>query len=201
MNFLFHLHLSGSNPDILTGNLMGDFVKGIIGDRYPLGVKAGLVLHRNIDSFAQSHPWFRQSKQRLDPRFGHWRSVLVDMFYDHFLAQEWDQWSPIPLDGYLEQSLRSIAQNKRYLPELLEERLDELFHTLIPSYQTPEGVGKALRRMGSRIRRPNPLADGVAELQLQREGLLRDFRLFMPEIETFAASYLSAVALDTGLRF
>jgi acyl carrier protein phosphodiesterase len=190
VNFLFHLHLSGDDPEILTGNLMGDFVKGAIGDQYPPGVKTGLILHRRIDSFAQSHVLFRQSRQRIDPRYGHWRGVLVDMFYDHFLALEWSRWSPEPLDAFLARSCRVIEDNRRYLPERLLEILPVIFETLIPSYCTTEGVGRALERMGRRVRRSNPLAEGVAELSLHREGLREDFQAFMPEIQKFSNDYL-----------
>lgn len=190
MNFLFHLHLSGDDPDVLTGNMMGDFVKGAIGDHYPQGVKTGLILHRRIDSFAQNHALFRRSKERLDPRYGLWRGVLVDMFYDHFLALEWSRWSLEPLDVYLARSRRMIENNRRYLPERLREMLPVIFETLIPSYRTVEGVGRALERMGRRVRRSNPLAEGVAELGLHGEGLHDDFRAFMPRILEFSTDFL-----------
>jgi len=190
VNFLFHLYLSGNDPDILTGNMMGDFVKGAIGDQYPPGVKTGLTLHRRIDSFAQNHALFRQSKQRINPRYGHWRGVLVDMFYDHFLAVEWDQWSQVTLDAYLEQSRRVIENNRRHLPERLQELLPFIFGTLIPSYRTIDGVDLALKRMGNRVKRSNPLAEGIAELELHGAGVWEDFRAFMPQVRAFAVGYL-----------
>lgn len=190
MNFLFHLYLSGDDPDVLTGNLMGDFVKGAIGDQYPPGVRTGLILHRRIDSFAQNHALFRRSRERLDPRLGLWRGVLVDMFYDHFLALEWDQWSLEPLNIYLERSRRMIEGNRRHLPQRLQEMLPVIFGTLIPSYRTSEGVGLALERMSRRVRRANPLAGGVAELNLHGEGLREDFRAFMPRIVEFSTDFL-----------
>jgi acyl carrier protein phosphodiesterase len=190
LNFLFHLHLSGDDPEIITGNLMGDFVKGRINNEFPLNIIAGLNLHRRIDSFAQCHPLFRQSKARLDPGFGHWRGVLVDMFYDHFLAQEWSRWSAESLEDYLQRVLKMVDANRQYLPEPLNERLDEIFGNLIPSYQSAKGVRSALERMSGRVKRSNPLAEGAGELVLHEIGLKEDFRAFLPQIKEFATDFV-----------
>ncbi|HEY5975737.1 MAG TPA: DUF479 domain-containing protein, partial [Geobacteraceae bacterium] len=74
MNFLFHLYLSGDDPELMVGNLMGDFVKGrLMPGRFPIGIERGLVLHRAIDSEAGRNGHFRSSRQRLDERFGLYR--------------------------------------------------------------------------------------------------------------------------------
>lgn len=171
---------------------MGDFVKGRISDDYPPRLRTGLLLHRRIDSYAHNHPLFRQSKLRLNSSYGHWRGVLVDMFYDHFLAQEWNQWSEESLEVYLEHSMKMVEASRQYLPELLKERLARIFEDLIPSYSKVEGVRHALERMSQRVQRANPLADGVAELILHEEGLRDDFRTFMPEVLAFSADFIQA---------
>lgn len=191
MNFLFHLYLSGDDPDVLTGNMMGDFVKGRIGEHYPPRLRSGLVLHRRIDSFAQNHMLFQRSKERLNPDYRLWRGVLVDIFYDHFLAVEWSQWSEVPLDVYLEKSHKVLEDNYVYLPEFLKERLSVIFRDLIPSYKSTDGVMRALQRMAQRVQRSNPLAGAVDELILHEEGLRDDFRAFMPEILAFSVDFLN----------
>ncbi|NVN92454.1 MAG: DUF479 domain-containing protein [Desulfuromonadales bacterium] len=191
MNFLFHLYLSGDDPDLLTGNLMGDFIKGRVGEQYPPRLRDGIVLHRRIDTFAQSHPLFRQSKRRIDPAFGHWRGVLVDMYYDHFLADEWSCWSQETFETYLERSRRMVENNQAYFPERMRGMLPVIFETLLPSYRTLEGVGLALERMSARIRRSNPLADGVRELQRNRVELRNDFREFIPHVQKYVADFLT----------
>lgn len=191
MNFLFHLHLSGDDPDILTGNLMGDFVKGRIGNDYPPPIRTGIELHRRIDSFAQDHPLFIQSKRRIDPGYGLWRGVLVDLFYDHFLAAGWDQWSADPLVAYLGRAQAMVEANRRFLPERMREVVGVIFGELIPSYREVDGIARALVRMATRrVRRPNPLAGGEEELVRGYDGLQEDFRGFMPEVRRFAAEYL-----------
>lgn len=191
MNFLFHLYLSGDDPDILTGNLMGDFVKGRIEAEYPSRLRSGIMLHRRIDSFAQTHPLFRQSRIRIDPRYGLWRGVLVDLFYDHFLAAEWDKWSPEPFEAYLERARRMVEARRPFLPERMQEVLATIFADLIPSYRDVHGIGRALERMARhRVRRPNPLAGGEKELARHYGEVRDDFRGFMPDVKQFVADYL-----------
>lgn len=191
MNFLFHLHLSDDDPDILTGNLMGDFIKGRIGDDYPPRIRTGIDLHRRIDSFAQHNPHFQRSRVRIDTRYGHWRGVLVDLFYDHFLAAEWGQWSPEPFDAYLVRARGMVEANRSFLPERMQEVVPVIFGELIPSYREADGIGRALVRMATRrVRRPNPLAGGEEELVRHYAGLRDDFERFMPEVRQFVTDFL-----------
>jgi acyl carrier protein phosphodiesterase len=194
VNFLAHLYLSGVDPEILVGNFMGDFVKGRVGDAYPPRLKDGIVLHRRIDTFAQHHPLFHQSRQRLATRYGLYRGVLVDLFYDHFLALEWEQWSDEPLAVWLAQARLVVEGHRSYLPERLQGLVAVLFEELLPSYREVTGVGRALERMSRRVRRPNPLAGGEEELVLHYTGLGDDFRQFLPEAREFVTAYLTGDA-------
>ena len=94
MNYLVHLYLSDDEPLVRLGNLMGDFVKGRLeGLDYPPGIMKGLRQHRFLDSYSHRSPAVGKSKERIDPRFGYFRGILIDVFYDHFLARNWQQHS------------------------------------------------------------------------------------------------------------
>lgn len=190
MNYLFHLYLSGDDPQVLTGNFMGDFVKGPIGDAYPPRLRSGLELHRRIDSFAQKEPHFTRSRQRLSPELGLYRAVMVDLYYDHFLAAGWHGFSSEPLQGYLARARKMVEGNLEYLPERLKDLLPVIFDELLPSYLTVDGVSRALARMSGRLPRSNPLAAGGSELTRHYEALQEDFSGFMAEARAHAALFL-----------
>ena len=89
MNFLAHIYLSGNNDLLKIGNFMADSIRGNSYENYPEEIKKGILLHRSIDSFTDMHPVYRKSKHRLHEKYGHYSGVIMDIFYDHFLAKNW----------------------------------------------------------------------------------------------------------------
>lgn len=182
--------LSGDDDQILVGNFMGDFVKGPLGDRFPPRVRRGVALHRSLDSFADGNTLFRQSRQRLSSDIGLFRGVLVDLFYDHFLANDWDQWCSEPFDRYLDRTRGVISSHVTTIPEKMRPLLPVIFDELLPSYHTVDGIGSALERMSRRVRRANPLAGSERELVIHYEQLRNDFRHFFRLAVEFTATNL-----------
>ena len=87
MNFLGHIYLTGSDKELLLGNFMADSIKGNSYMEYPENIQKGILFHRFIDSYTDDHPSFRDSTSKLHKDFSHYSGVLVDIFYDHFLAK------------------------------------------------------------------------------------------------------------------
>lgn len=192
MNFLFHMLLSGDDDQILAGNFMGDFVKGPLTGRFPERIRQGINLHRRIDSFASRDELFQRSRRRLDPYYGLYRGVLVDLFYDHFLVLEWNSWSEEPFGQYLARSRSIIEDQREELPERLQGLVPTIFSELLPSYGTVAGIASALERMSRRVVRKNPLAGAESQLELHYDGLRADFRSFMPLVRSFAADFIAS---------
>lgn len=190
MNFLAHLHLSGDSPEIIVGNMMGDFVKGRLDERYPGGITKGLELHRRIDTFAGSHPAFMASRRRIDPRFGHYRGILVDLFYDHFLAAEWACFADEAFPAFLARVERILNDYAQILPEQLRARVPDILHEWLPSYREAEGIDLVLRRMARRLSRSNPLGEGGGELIRHYRELRSDFLDFFPDLEAYVAPFI-----------
>jgi acyl carrier protein phosphodiesterase len=191
MNFLFHMLLSGADEQILVGNFMGDFVKGPLADRFPDRIRQGVTLHRRIDSFASRSELFQQSRLRLDPHYGLYRGVLVDLFYDHFLVREWGDWSDEPFEKYLARTRLIIEGHLSELPERMQPLVPYIFDELLPSYGEARGIGRALERMSRRVKRANPLAGGEAELLRHYDDLQADFCGFMPLVRRFAEDFIA----------
>jgi len=190
MNYLMHLYLSEAAPESLAGNMMGDFVKGRLDERYPPGIRRGIELHRRIDSFASENSRFIRSKRRIDPSFGHFRGVLVDIFYDHFLARHWEEYAVTPFREYVRQCSAILAAHATAMPERLRLLLPRIFSDdWILTYPRRDGIAAVLERMAKRVSRPNRLAVGIGELDLHYDGLLEDFRLFLPEIAEYVRQW------------
>jgi acyl carrier protein phosphodiesterase len=186
MNFLFHMLLSGNDDQLLVGNFMGDFVKGPLEGRFSERVRQGVMLHRRIDSHADRHPCFRRSRDRISPHYGLYRGVMVDLFYDYFLVNSWEDWSDESFPKYLARTRAAIESGREWLPRNMLPLVPVIFDDLLPSYRTVEGIGRALGRLSRRISRPNPLAGGEVELRRHRRSLQADFESFTPEMVRFA---------------
>jgi acyl carrier protein phosphodiesterase len=192
VNYLFHLFLSGDDPEIMAGNFMGDFVKGPLRDDHPPRLRRGIELHRHIDSFARDQEHFNRSRLRLGPEFGLYRGILVDLYYDHFLAVNWSQTSREPLTLYLNRARLLVEGQRSRLPERLQEIVPLIFEDLLPSYREPAGIGRALERMSRRVKRNNPLAGGGGELMRHYDELQKDFLSFLPAVQAFAVKFIES---------
>lgn len=180
MNFLVHLYLSDPTDDCRLGNLMGDYVKGRIPDLYSAEVQRGLRQHRRIDALAQTCLPCRQSRGRIDPRFGHFRSILVDIFYDHLLAGAWDHYHPQPLEAFAEEVYALLRRHQQQLPPGLKALAPRMIrNNWLLSYREPQTIGLVLERVSQRFRRPTPLAQALPELLRERQGLAADCAEFL----------------------
>lgn len=169
---------------------MGDFVKGSIADTLPAELIRHLHLHRQIDSYTQQSPAFQTSRRRLDPRFRYARSVLVDVFYDHFLACNWEQYSTQPLADFSQQVYRGLQSCFEVLSPDLQKQLPRMVeHDWLTAYRRPEIVERVLQRLEERLRHRFPLAEGFAELERERTLLETDFSKFMYEAEEFTRNW------------
>ncbi len=187
MNFLTHLFLSGNAPELLVGNLMGDFVKGRLNGRFPPGIEQGILLHREIDSFAGRNRHFLRSKRRLDQSFGLYRGVLVDLFYDHFLAAHWEDYADVSLSFFISDAWRVLCQHREFLPHRLRRIMPLMFSEWLPSYSDIRGIAAVLHRMSRlRLKRVNRLWEGAETLSRHYREFYGDFQEFFPELVAFS---------------
>ena len=165
---------------------MGDFVKGRLPEHFSPGIRHGLHLHRRIDSFSHSNAHTRRSRQALDQKYGHGRSIIVDIFYDHFLASSWDAYSAEPLEQYADRVYSLLRQHHPLLPHTLQSVVPRMISgNWLVSYREVAVVGKALERIAARLSRPLPLEAATADLARLEIPLRDDFRAFMDEVRGF----------------
>lgn len=188
MNFLAHAYLAGESPADRLGGLIGDFVKGPLPAGLPADIAAGVRLHRQIDVFADAHPAFRRSRERVSSPRRRVAGVMVDMFYDHFLARHWARFDALPLEQFSAAMYALMAEHGAILPPRLVQILPRMRDAdWLTSYRCAATIELALDRMALRLRRANPLTGGGAELRADYAGFEADFFEFIAAAEAFAA--------------
>ncbi|MFC4158595.1 acyl carrier protein phosphodiesterase [Chitinimonas lacunae] len=192
MNYLAHLLLSGSDPQVQVGGLLGDFLKGPVPASLPARVAQGVILHREIDRFTDSHPLFLRSRARISPERQRLGGILVDVFYDHFLALDWDAYSPEPLDHFASAAYAVLAAHQHCLPDNLVQALPTMrSQNWLLSYRDPTGIGTTIDRIAARrAPRLGRLVGGVEEMLADYQGFRDDFHAFFPAVQALAEAHL-----------
>jgi acyl carrier protein phosphodiesterase len=186
LNFLAHALLANDDPDLIVGGVVGDWIKGHLPGSLPDDLAKGVALHRAIDSFAESQPDFRRSRARISADRRRYAGVLVDVFYDHLLAQNWSAIHHRPLDEYCASVYRLIHARLIDLPVSSHPALTLMAQEdWLSSYAKIEGIADVLVRMSRRARQPNPLASGEQELLADIDGFTSDFYLWLHDTREF----------------
>lgn len=183
MNFLGHFYLSGTSSELIVGNFIADFVKGKRYKDYPEGIARGIVMHRQIDSYTDTHLSFRASRKRLRPKYRHYAGVIVDMFYDHFLAKNWNQYSDISLDNYAS-SIYDVIESWWHI---LPSRSRMLFPYMrrgnwLVGYAQTEGIHRSLQGMARRTKFDSKMDEAVHDLHHHYDGFGGEFSAFITDI-------------------
>ncbi|MFB0909798.1 MAG: ACP phosphodiesterase [Flavobacterium sp.] len=191
MNFLAHIYLSGDNDLIKIGNFMADGIRGKQFKDYPVDVQKGIILHRAIDTFTDAHPVFRRSTKKLHSRYHHYAGVIVDVFYDHFLAKNWTTYSNENLSDYITAFYKSLSENTPILSEktvkLMPYMIDQNW---LLSYQTIEGINNILTQMDGRTKNKSKMRFATEELSELYIEFEEDFTDFFEDLRAYARQKL-----------
>ena len=183
MNYLAHLFLAEDHPDAKLGSLMGDFVKGPIADNYSPIMRRAIVEHRRIDSFTDQHPIVTECRARLDTRFRRYGGILIDMFFDHCLARQWEHYSSEPLTDFARRMYQTVEEHRHPLPGRMPIAMHYMIkYDSLVHYGTTEGIHRALQGIATRLKRPSALGDGINELTERPTEWQQAFHAFMPEL-------------------
>ena len=187
MNFLAHIYLSSDNELLTIGNFAGDGVRGKDYTRFPKAMQVGIQLHREIDTFTDAHPIVRRSTKRLHKNYSHYSGVIVDIFYDHFLAKNWQDYSEVPFANYIDDFYESLNRHIDILPERFQKFTPIMIEgNWLLSYATIDGIQLVLNGMNKRTKGRSKMNEATKELQDYYEAFEEDFTLFFKELIVFS---------------
>lgn len=191
MNFLAHLYLSFDDLEVAEGNFIADSVKGPGLPHHSERVKTGIALHRAIDDFTDHHDVVRQSKQRLFPKYSHYSAVLVDIFYDHFLALDWKDWHQHDLNEFAQLHYNHFKGIKSELPKPVQHMLPYMIqYDWLTNYGNFTGMKRVLNGMSRRASFNSKMEQAVNELKEHHAEFKTEFNTFFPELIDFAKNKL-----------
>jgi acyl carrier protein phosphodiesterase len=183
MNFLAHLYLSRNNTNIMIGNFIADHIQGNKYEGFSTEIQQGIFLHREIDTFTDAHEVVRKSKRRLHERYRHYDGVIIDIFYDYFLAKNWASYSEIPLELFTKSVSNLLDEIKLDLPIKSQQFINYMIeYNILFNYQYKDGIEKVLNGMNKRTKGKSQMNLAIEDLQCLEAEFEADFTLFFKEL-------------------
>ena len=179
----------------MIGNFIADGIQGNKFEHYASEIKQGILLHREIDTFTDAHPVVRQSKRRLHARYKHYKGVIIDIFYDHYLARNWNQFTETPLDIYVQSVYTLLQDNFDILPEKTQHLLPYMIeYDWLYNYQYHEGIKQVLNGMNRRTKGISQMNLAIEDLQNLDTEFEKDFMLFFEDLRIFSNQKLIEIS-------
>lgn len=192
MNFLAHFYLSGNDTGLLLGNFLADAVKGKKYLDFSPEIQRGILMHRFIDHFTDTHEVTEQTKVRLRPRFHHYAPVVVDVFFDHFLAKNWSNYSDIPLGDFAEKTYATLYAHSDVFPEKSKHILKYMeMHDWLSTYASVEGIDGVMRGMARRTPFVSGMEKSGEALVEHYAAYEADFDAFFPQLQEACAKFIA----------
>ncbi len=197
MNFLAHIYLSFDDPQITLGNFFADHIRANKYKHLPNKVQKGILLHREIDTFTDAHPIARQSSKRLHKNYSHYSQIIVDIFYDHFLAKNWTTYSDIPLDDYVASFYTLLEANYDILPLGTQRMMPYMIaDNWLYSYANLTGISRVLNGMNRRTKNKSKMNFAILDLEAHYDDFENEFTAFFKELITFSKQKFNSLCED-----
>jgi acyl carrier protein phosphodiesterase len=206
MNYLAHAYLSFGIPAITVGNLISDFVKGKQKFTYPAAIQQGIVLHRAIDTFTDTHAITRQAKVFFREPYGLYAGALLDVAYDHFLANDpviFPESGPgaagTDLEAFAQHTYAQVQENETVLPE----RFARLFYYMrtqdwLYHYRYRQGILNSFAGLARRATYMGSAEAAGRLFETHYTQLQACYREFFPELQEFALRTLQQLQDENG---
>ncbi|MGH8123595.1 MAG: ACP phosphodiesterase [Rudaea sp.] len=197
MNHLAHIFLAGPQGQAQLGGLLGDFWHGAADPDWPAELRAGVVLHRKIDVYTDSHPLIVEARRLFDAPLRRYAGILLDMYFDHALACGWSRYADEALAALSTRMLDLVAANGARLPADLQRFAGYMrSHGLFAGYAQRAMIEQALDGISRRLRRANPLAAAGPELWQRARVLDETFARFFPDLIGYATEQRVLLGID-----
>ena len=183
MNFLGHFYLAQNDSGLIVGNFIADFVKGKRYLEYPSEISRGIMMHREIDHYTDRHEMVRKGRKRLFQKYRHYSGVIIDMYYDHYLASLWADYSQDPLDSFANKVYKIIEENWQHLPSQSQYMFPYMKSgNWLVRYASTEGIDQSLNGMSRRLNNNSKLDQAVHQLHEFYEDFGDEFKVFIHDI-------------------
>lgn len=182
MNYLAHLALAYPNEGLVVGNFIGDHVRNKDLPNFSAHIQRGVEMHRSIDTFTDHHTVSKELRQLLFTTHRHLGRVLLDIFYDHFLALHFLSLHGLELRSFISLVQPLLKNNEQLMPISAQHYLKGMIsQNWLEKYASPIGISEILSKMARRSGLHN-LSSGSDSLERYYQNINEGFLAFYPDL-------------------
>lgn len=198
MNLLAHALLSPPDSGVLAGNLAADWIKGRARQALPAALRHGMLLHQRIDAFTDAHPLVDYCSSLLEPAWGRYSPILVDVLFDHVLSCDWPRCCDEPRPGMIARAYAALREHQQHLPERAQYAVNMLLaDDWLTCYASLDGIALSFTRMSARLNSRGhniQLAPAVADFAVHRAAFHEAFHVFFPQLRRHVEECVAVAA-------
>ena len=175
------------NDGYLAGAVLGDVIKGPIPQSLPPALRAGVYLHRRIDSFSNRQGDMKVSVLRFHPSLRRPAPILLDILADHCLSLTWACHATEPVRDFTMRIYAALARHDRHVSEAGRPFVDRMIETdLLGRYGDPEVIERAMAHVLDRLDFGHLREHLAVALTTDLPMFLDDFGRYFPALKAFA---------------
>lgn len=187
MNFLAHLYLSFDNEPMLMGNFLADMVTNKEVSGLPEDMQKGIQLHRHIDMYTDSHAEIKKGIVRIRPIHRKYAPVVVDIYYDYLLANNWKKVHHLSLDDFSQQCYSTIEKHMSSVPKRLQPKIENMIKgDWLVKYGLKDGLRYTFSRIVKRAKFASNLATAAEDLFDNEPAFQAEFDVFFPDLSQYS---------------
>lgn len=191
MNYLGHCFLSCNDDNLLLGNVIADMIRNKDLDNLDPSVVKGVMLHRSIDSFTDSHPAIRQVSKLLHERHGKYAPVVTDIFFDYILFHNWEIYVDRSFESFKTTIYHQLSSSDlSVLPEKVQGSLGRMIDgDWLQGYTTIEGMKYVFSRVAKRAKFASNILTATDDLIAIEDEMTELFHQFFPDIQKHVSEF------------
>jgi acyl carrier protein phosphodiesterase len=189
MNHFAHLVLSRPTVESTVGNLLGDFARGVDTRSLPGPIRAGLLNHRAVDRFTDSHPLVQEMKRGFSRRRRRFAGIALDIYFDHLLLQHWHSFDRRFPAEVIAEFYRRMEVGQSLMPgeDMRRTTRRMIEYDWFGSYRDLDAIAESLDRVARRIRFANHFDNAIEELLRNHDSIRDGFLEFFPQLQKHVA--------------
>ena len=184
MNYLAHAILSFDDKNLLTGNLISDFVKGRQILNFSDEIVAGIKLHRAIDAYTDQHAVVKDTKKIFKESYGLYAGAFLDVAFDYFVANDARFFkTDSDLKEFAADTYRSVEKNYPLLTDNITSMLINMKkYDWLYNYKSIYGIEKSFSGLVYKTKYVDNASAAVAIFHKHFNEIEQAYQAFMPDL-------------------